>query len=190
MTASIGKCTSTPSGPGFKDRIYAHALLRTPVIRIRLNRIRVMVWRKRKTELTLTSSDDTTTARTKRKAHVVSYKNKMRGPAEQRVLDATTSAGKSETSVSSTRLDADPWANWLEVKRRTNLLIMLTVTITSTTPDCTSSGNGHTLRRHRSGEPQCIVGVTKPATISRVLKAKEIHKIKCPNRTIRGLGRG
>ena len=139
-------------------------------------------------ERTKKSSDSTTTARTKRKAHVASYKNKIRGPAEQRFLSASTSGGKSETSVSSTHLDADPWASsWLEVRRRVALNNEVPNSpFTSTTPKCDSSGNGHTCTGatptkkdvgHCEREGACLTPETS------VRNQPRAHIIECPERT-------
>ena len=139
-------------------------------------------------ERTLTSSDGTTTARTKRKAHVVYYQNRTFGSPDQRPLDASTSGGKSETSSSPSGLDADPWASsWLEVRRRINLNNPVDGSpFTSTTPNCESSGDGHTCPG--SGTPQqpqtvhCErgAGCQNPPGVEGNRKA---HAIKCPERT-------
>ena len=111
-------------------------------------------------EKTKKSSDGTTTARTKRKAHVVHYRNKTFGQADQRSLNTSTSGGKSETSVSPTDLDADPWASsWLEVKRRVALNNDIPGSpFESATPECSSSGNGHTCEGYVSPEKKKEVG--------------------------------
>ncbi|RKU25828.1 hypothetical protein C6499_14455 [Candidatus Poribacteria bacterium] len=140
-------------------------------------------------EKTKTSSDGTTTARRKRKAHVISYQNRVGQQSLQRFLEASTSGSKSETSPSSTGLDADPWAkSWLEVNRRINLNEAIDGSpFTSTTPDCTSSGNGHTCAG-ATPPPQRRATVycrrdqacnNKPG----VQGNRDAHKIKCPNRT-------
>lgn len=140
-------------------------------------------------EKTKTSSDGTTTARRKRKAHVVYYRNRTDGSTEQRHLDASTSGGKSETSVSPTDLDADPWAkSWLEVHRRINLNEPVEGSpFQSETPDCTSSGNGHTCAGATPSPKKkevvyCRRGEAcgeKPG----VKGKRDAHQIDCPERT-------
>ena len=140
-------------------------------------------------EKTLTSSDGTTTARTKRVAHVISYQNQTVGPPKQRFLDDSTSGGKSETSVSPTDLDANPWArSKLEVSRRTNTVAPVADSpFISETPKCSSSGNGHTCK-----------GATPPPKKKEVVYCRrgdacgkkpgvkgkrDAHQIDCPERT-------
>ena len=140
-------------------------------------------------EKTVTSADGTTTARRKRKAHIVYYRNKTGKQPDQRSLDASTSGGKSETSVSSTDLDADPWAkSWLEVRRRINLAEPIDGSpFTSETPDCTSSGNGHTCEGAvpppKKRDPvYCRRGDAcgdKPGIEGK----RDAHLIDCPKRT-------
>ena len=140
-------------------------------------------------EKTLTSSDGTTTASTKRIAHVVSYRNRTRGQAEQRFMNVSTSGGKSETSVSPTELDADPWAkSWLKVNRRASLANEVPGSpFTSTTPDCLSSGDGHTCKGavpppKKKDTVYCRRGGacrTPPG----VENNRNAHKIDCPERT-------
>ena len=140
-------------------------------------------------EIKKTSSDGTTTASTKRKAHVVLYQQRVGQQPLQRVLDASTSGSKSQTSSSPTGLDADPWAkSWLRVNRRTNLANDVDGSpFTSTTPDCTSSGNGHTCAGATPPPPPrqtvyCQRGnacQNKPG----VQGNNKAHKIKCPERT-------
>ncbi len=124
-------------------------------------------------EKTKTSADGTTTARTKRKVHIVYYRNRTGKQPDQRHLDADTSGGKSETSVSRTDLDADPWASsWMEVRRRVNSNEVIG-TFTSETPKCSSSGAGHTCegaqprRRRRRNR---FVDAARLAGKNRVLK--------------------
>lgn len=124
-------------------------------------------------ELPKTSSDGTTTASTKRKGHVVNYQQRVGRDPLQRSLDIYTDGGKSETSSSPTDLDADPWAkSWLKVNRRTNLAIEVDGSpFTSTTPDCTSSGNGHTCEGAvppPKKREKVIVDAARRAGISRV----------------------
>ena len=140
-------------------------------------------------EKTKTSTDGTTTARRARKAHVVSYKNKTFGSPEQRFLEVSTSGGKSQTSSSPTGLDADPWAkSWLEVNRRINLAEPVDGSpFTSTTPDCTSSGNGHTCagatpppkKKEKSFCRRGDACGDKPG----VEGNRDAHQIDCPERT-------
>jgi len=140
-------------------------------------------------EKTKTSPDGTTTARRKRMGHVVHYRNNTDGSSNQRFLEASTSGGKSETSSSPTGLDADPWAkSWLEVNRRINLNEAIDGSpFTSETPDCTSSGNGHTCAGatpppQRRDTVYCRRGEAckdKPGVEGK----RDAHKIKCPNQT-------
>ena len=140
-------------------------------------------------EIKKTSSDGTTTAMTKRKAHVVLYQNEMSGPATQRFLDVSADGSKSETSVSPSDLDADPWASsWLEVERRTNLNNAVDGSpFESATPKCSSSGKDHTCE-----------GATPPPKKREVVYCRrgdacgnkpgvkgdrDAHKIKCPEQT-------
>ena len=138
---------------------------------------------------TLTSADGTTTASTKRIAHVVSYQNRAGRDPLQRFMNVSTSGGKSETSVSRTELDADPWGkSWLEVKRRVALNNEVSGSpFSSTTPDCTSSGNGHTCEGaqpppKKKEKVYCRRGdacQNKPG----VEGDRDAHKIKCPEKT-------
>ncbi|MYA69654.1 hypothetical protein F4009_15925 [Candidatus Poribacteria bacterium] len=140
-------------------------------------------------EIPKTSTDGTTTASTKRKAHIVLYQNRTGRQPLQRSFNVSTDGSKSETSVSQTDLDADPWAeSSLEVKRRTNLNNDVDGSpFTSTTPKCSSSGNGHTCAG-ATPPPQRRATVycrrdqacnNKPG----VQGNRDAHKIKCPNQT-------
>ena len=140
-------------------------------------------------ETTKTSTDKTTTARTKRKTHIVHYRNNTDGSTDQRYLDASTSGGKSETSSSPTGLDADPWASsWVEVRRRISLNEEVEGSpFTSTTPDCSSSGNGHMCSGGSTTPtpPQTVycrrgAGCQNPPGVE---GNREAHLIKCPERT-------
>ena len=138
-------------------------------------------------ERTKTSTDGTTTARTKRVVHIVMYQNRIGEDPLQRSLDASTSGGKSETSVSQTDLDADPWASsWMEVRRRiaTNEVVG---TFESKTPKCSSSGAGHTCEGatpppKKRETVYCARGEAcgdRPGVEGK----KDAHQIDCPERT-------
>lgn len=138
-------------------------------------------------EKTKTSVDGTTTARTKRKVHIVYYRNRTGKQPDQRHLDADTSGGKSETSGSPTDLDADPWASsWMEVRRRVNSNEVIG-TFTSETPKCDSSGVGHTCAGavpppKKRETVYCRRGAAcgdKPG----VKNKPYAHQIDCPERT-------
>jgi len=90
-------------------------------------------------------------ARTVRKAHPVFYKNQTWGPVQERYLDESVSASKSDVSTSSPCVPThpnprNPWASArLDVERRINLAAPLDGSpFISETPDCSSSGAGHT----------------------------------------------
>ena len=136
----------------------------------------------------LTSSDGTTTANTIRKAHVVSYQNRTGRQPEQRFLDVSTSGGKSKTSSSPSGLDADPWASsWLEARRRVALNEDVPGSpFTSTTPKCSSSGNGHTCKGYTppgTDVGHCERGAACQTPETSVRNRPRAHIIKCPERT-------
>lgn len=140
-------------------------------------------------EETDTSSDGTTTARRARKAHIVYYRNRTNGGIQQRAFNTSTSGDKSKTSVSPSGLDADPWAkSVLVVNRRINLAEQVDGSpFQSETPDCSSSGIGHTCQGatpppKKRDTVYCRQGDAcgnKPG----VEGNREAHKIDCPERT-------
>ena len=73
-------------------------------------------------EKVIASTDNSTTARTVRKTHMIYYRRPLLfGDVEQRSFDVSTNGDKSRSSISPSTLTANPWASSrLEVKRRIN----------------------------------------------------------------------
>ena len=192
-TASANAQAPLPRGQDLKTEFDAHALLRATGDRHAIEPHTGDGLAKAEDDsavITKPSADNTTTARTKRKAHIVIYQQRVGQETIQRSFDAYTDGSKSETSVSPTDLDADPWASsWLEVRRRVALNNEVPDSpFESKTPRCESSGNGHTCEGYVSPEEaeeigHCERGEACLTPRTSVKNRPRAHIIDCPEQT-------